>query len=164
MRQEESTEAAGEVKVDDLFALWEAGRVQLPRVASQYNAAAVALHSLHDYTSLFRTSEGDSPLAASWRGFLDTVQDEVVVACWRRLNSAGEVLVKIADLYSTTDHFNQGQLKELQLRQQQILGSTELGPPGTHPDPPKSTDPPMEPTPDKYGGALDPVPDEYGED
>ena len=102
---------ADEFHVDDLKDLWRAGAVLMPEVGRQFSLAAVALHRTGLHASMFQTSQGASPLAGPWTLLRDTIQGRVLAVAGDRCANAGRALVKIADDYATTDHYNAADLR-----------------------------------------------------
>lgn len=135
----------GQVGVDDLTELWNAGAVSLPTIATQYSNAASHLHNaqyygLEDSGRFDRTELGTSPVWAPFHRLAVLLQDRVMAKSSDNCAAAGEVLVKIAESMATTDNLNAQQLK----RYNDFKTGVENGanpPPDYIPDAPSSDDP-----------------------
>jgi hypothetical protein len=147
---------AGEVKVDDLVDLWEAGAVKLPQVAIQYSELAQGLHQtgLSDEAAFTRSIGGYGPLFTAWTGLRNMVQNDVAVRSHNNLLAAGRALTQIADAYATTDHLSAQQVGQYQQDIEDIQHSPnqDRQPPDYVPDAPSSTDPHPEEERPRAGG------------
>lgn len=135
----------GTVGVDDLTDLWNAGAVSLPTVGKQYSSAASNLHNaqyygLEDSGRFDRTEHGVSPVWAPFHELAVLLQDKVMVKSAENCESAGKVLVQIAESMATTDHLNGQELKQYENFKSGIRNGANP-PPGDVPDAPSSDDP-----------------------
>lgn len=104
---------SGEVSVESLKELWEAGALDMPTVGQQYSTAANSLHDTRYYDMAFTTSlHGQSPLFRDFDNLRSLFQDRILVKSSQNCEKVGEVLMKIADSFANRDHLNAKDLEE----------------------------------------------------